>query len=221
MYNGPVASTRTRERTPHVALLFALVAGSLLAAPALAWCPKRSAPRPGPAVYPLTPAVWGAPAPAFIPPPPPPPPPAPKPAIREDDDPVPPAPKKMDVPAPPEKPKEDPPKIPKPKVLIPGDPPAKLSAEPIEPDDGAKPFNQYLVPTDAPKAEPSAEVKVGFFNHSARELVLSVHGEEVKLPGGRLVTLRLPRSFEWGEGKKAATVMVPNDADRVEIVFRK
>ncbi|HVK11943.1 MAG TPA: hypothetical protein VM597_24430, partial [Gemmataceae bacterium] len=125
-------------------------------------------------------------------------------------------------PAAPEKPKEDAPKIPKPKVLIPGEPPAKLSAEPVVPDPEPKAFDQFLVPADAPKGDPAREVKVGFFNHSARELVLTVHGDEVKLPGGQFVTLRLPRSFEWGEkGKKAATVTVPNDADGVEIVFRK
>jgi hypothetical protein len=207
-------------------LLFALVAGLLLADSAAAFFRQRPAPRPAPVchapVYPLTSAVWGGPAPAFVPPPPPPVRPVPKPAVREDDDPAPPpAPKKTESPAPPEKPKEDPPKI-KPKVLIPGEPPAKLSADPVEADDGTKPFNQYLVPADTPKAEPSAEVKVGFFNHSSRELVLTVHGEEVKLPGGQFVTLRLPRSFEWGEkGKKAASVTVPNDADGVEIVFRK
>ena len=208
-------------------LLFALVAGLLFADSGAAFFGQRPAPRPAPAcsppVYPPTSAVWGGPAPAFLPPPPPPIRPVPKPAVREDDDlPVPKKDPKAEPPTVPEKPKEDAPKIPKPKVLIPGEPPAKLSAEPVETDDAPKPFNQYLVPADTPKAEPPAEVKVGFFNHSARELVLTVHGDEVKLPGGQFVTLRLPRSFEWGEkGKKAASVTVPNDADGVEIVFRK
>jgi hypothetical protein len=52
--------------------------------------------------------------------------------------------------------------------------------------------------------------------------VLTVHGEDVRLPGGQYVTLRLPRAFAWAEkGKKAAAVTVPADADGVEIVFRK
>lgn len=196
-------------------LLCALVIGLVVADPAAALCRKRLTPAPVYFVpaYPLTPAVWGGPAPAYVPPPRPA---MPKPAVRESEDP-PLIPKKKDVP---EKPTDDAPKV-KPKVLIPGDPPARLLPEPAETGDAPKAFDQFLVPAES-KAGPAAEVKVGFFNHSTRELVLTVHGEDVKLPGGQYVTLRLPRSFEWGEkGKKGAAVTVPGDADGVEIVFRK
>jgi hypothetical protein len=65
-------------------------------------------------------------------------------------------------------------------------------------------------------------VKVGFFNHSDREITLEVNGEQLKLPSEQYVTLRLKRTFTWGEkGKKATDVAVPPDADGIEIVFRK
>ena len=65
-------------------------------------------------------------------------------------------------------------------------------------------------------------MKVGFFNHSDREIVLDVNGESVRLPSGQHVTLRLPRKFKWAEkGQKGTDVAVPADADGIEIVFRK
>jgi hypothetical protein len=72
------------------------------------------------------------------------------------------------------------------------------------------------------KSEPNREVKIGFFNHSDKEITLDVNGEAVKLPSEQYVTLRLPRSFSWSvKGEKSRAVNVPNDAEGLEIVFRK
>ncbi len=207
--------------------LFVLAIGLFVVADASANCRRRSAPPPMPVyympAYPLSSAVWGAPAPTYVAPPPF----VPKPVVREDESPAPKAPAKSA-----EKPKDEP-TIPKTKLPLPGETPKKILPPPSEPNTDkspktkepaplAKAVEQFLVPADRPRAEPPAEVKVGFFNHSSRDLVLVVHGEEVRLPSAQFVTLRLPRNFQWSEkGAKSADVTVPTDADGVEIVFRK
>jgi hypothetical protein len=229
-------------------LLLVVALGLLGAAPAagqcLPWYPVYP-PRPvyGP-VYPLTPAIWGAPAPKPLPPAPAPFTPKPGVAVQEDED--------LAVPRPADKPKEGPkpkgpglketdaPRLPKVPVLLPGDPiepdpgivrppaPKKEGPGPDAsprkepPSDRDKAVEQFFIPAEGGRGEPRAEVKVGFFNHSDREIVLDVNGESVRLPSEQYVTLRLPRTFKWGEkGKKGTEATVPADADGIEIVFRK
>ncbi|HEX3150126.1 MAG TPA: hypothetical protein VHR66_18760 [Gemmataceae bacterium] len=173
--------------------------------------------------YPLTPAVWGTPAPKPLPPAPLP---LPKrgPTISEESDPMPPAKspeKKAD-------PKSDTPRIPKVKIPLPGDPVDKPLPKETPKSDGPKKepladkaIEQFVIPSEG-KGEQGPEIKVGFFNHSDREITLNVNGESVKLPREQYVTLRMPRTFTWAEkGSKAASVVVPPGADGIEIVFRK
>jgi hypothetical protein len=218
-----------------VRLLVSAALCLLVAGDAGAWGRRRAAAypvNPCPPVYvpayPLTPAIWGAPAPQPLPPVPPPKvrPPA---GIREEQEPPPP-------PRPPDKPKDtelkdkETPRIPRVKL-----PP--LPGEPVEPDlpaprpaggrkepaaDAGKAVEQFLIPADTKRAEPRADVKVGFFNHSDRSIELTVNGESVQLPSEQYVTLRLTRTFTWSEkGQKGNDVVVPPDADGVEIVFRR
>lgn len=220
----------TRLLTVAVALLVADTA----AAQCHPWYPLYPI---GPPAYPLTPAIWGAPAPKPLPPALPPV--APKgraiPTIKEENE----------LPPPAEKPAEkaksgakdageekDPPRLPKTKLPIPGDRLDKglpdlpkgdaPKADPPKTDGPAiKPFEQYVIPAEG-KGEPAAQVKVGFFNHTDRQLVLDVNGQPVRLPKGEYVTMRLPRTFTWAEpGAKDHSVVVPPDADGIEIVFRK
>jgi len=188
-------------------------------------------------VYPLSPAIWGAPAPKPLPP-------APVPfapkgaAVREEEE-SPPAkpadkPKNGTRPKEPEVKEDGAPRIPKLKVPLPGDPvepepsagkPSTEKKEPPKadgPDKKDKAFDEFLIPATGGRGEPKPEVKVGFFNHSDREVVLDVNGETVRLPSEQYVTLRLPRTFKWAEkGRKGTEVAVPPDADGIEIVFRK
>ena len=213
--------------------LLSLATALLIAAAAAAQCPPWYPPYPvAPPAYPLTPAIWGAPIPRPLPPA------LPKaiPTVREDDEPA-------TSPRPAEKAKEgtksmgeakdkDSPRIPKTKLPFPGDPLDKAvpdvpkgdapKADAPKKDAGAaKRFEQYVIPADG-RGDPRAEVKVGFFNHSDREIVLDVNGEPLKLPKEQYVTLRLPRTFTWAEtGAKDNSVVVPPDADGIEIVFRK
>ena len=77
---------------------------------------------------------------------------------------------------------------------LPGDPPKREPAA-----DRGKAVEQFFIPADPKRAEPRAEVKVGFFNHSDRAIVLQVNGEAVRLPSEEYVTLRSPRKFSWAE----------------------
>lgn len=168
----------------------------------------------GPA-YAVGPAVWGAPTPKPLPPVPVIPP--PRAGVKEETDgPKAPTPRTKD---------KEPPTIPKTKLPLPGDPAEKkVLPEPkaAEPRDAAKRVEEFVVPSTGKRAEPAAEVKVGFFNHSERAIVLDVNGEVVKLPSGEYVTLRLPRTFKWAEkGQKSRETSVPADADGIEIVFRR
>jgi hypothetical protein len=213
--------------------LLSLAACFLVAAAAAAQCPPWYPPYPvAPPAYPLTPAIWGAPIPRPLPLA------LPKaiPTVREDDEPA-------TSPKPPEKAKEgtkangeakdkDTPRIPKTKLPFPGDPLDKAVPDvpkadrpktdaPKKDAGAAKRFEQYVIPADG-RGDSRAEVKVGFFNHSDREIVLDVNGEPLKLPKEQYVTLRLPRTFTWAEtGAKDNSVVVPPDADGIEIVFRK
>jgi hypothetical protein len=225
-----------------VVAAFGLVSACTAHGQCLPWYPAYPARPVYIPVYPLSPAVWGAPAPKPLPP-------APVPfvpkgaAVREEDEP--PATKPADKPKNgtkakgPELKENDTPRIPKLKLPLPGDPiepdpsagkppaekkvPPKSELEAKEPvADRAKAVEQFFIPADAGRGEPKAEVKVGFFNHSDREIVLDVNGEAVRLPSEQYVTLRLPRTFKWAEkGQKGTDVTVPSDADGIEIVFRK
>jgi hypothetical protein len=214
-------------------LVLAVATALLIAATAAAQCPPWYPPYPvAPPAYPLTPAIWGAPIPKPLPPA------LPRavPAVHEEDEPA-------TAPKPPEKPKEvtkgngeakdkDTPRIPKTKLPIPGDPLDKSLPDVPKGDrpkgdapkkdlGEAKRFEQFVIPADG-RGEPRAEVKVGFFNHSDREIVLDVNGEPLKLPKEQYVTIRLPRTFTWAEtGAKGTSVVVPPDADGIEIVFRR
>lgn len=167
---------------------------------------------------------WGTPAPKPLPPAPL----VPKPGVgvREEESKPP---KPMDKSKPKEgEPKDkDAPKIPKLDLPLPDDPdePATKKDVPKKKEpraDVGMTVEQYLISADASKSERPAEVKVGFFNHSERDLVLEVNGDTVKLPSEQYVTLRLKRTFTWAKkGQKGTEVAVPPDADGIEIVFRK
>ena len=205
-------------------IAFSFLFAGAAAAQCQRWYPVY--PVVGPA-FPLTPAIWGAPAPKPLPPALPPFVPKAGVGVREDDEPATPptAGEKKESSAPKEK---EPTRIPKTRIPLPGDPVDKPlpketpnSDSPKKNSPAGKTVEQFVIPSDG-KGEPRPEVKVGFFNHSDREIVLVVNGESVRLPSEQYVTLRLPRTFQWAEkGVKGTDVVVPPDADGIEIVFRK
>src|SRR5262245_34768698 len=235
MYNGRGQPTAIAKGCRMTRLLLVTALSLGLVGDAFGWNRRRAAASPvcpTPVYvpsYPLAPAIWGAPAPASLPPAPPLSPPKPAAGIREGEGP----PLSPIPPKPLSKPKEEKslPSIPKLDLPLPGDAtePDPGLPKKDKPDakkkttaESGKSVEQFLVPAVVKRAEPRAEVQVGFFNHSERTIELQVNGEAVQVPSEQYVTLRLPRTFTWAEkGQKAADVVVPPDSDGVEIVFRK
>lgn len=209
------------------------IPGLFLAGSAAAQCRHWAPYYPPPVivpVYPVNPAAfWGTPAPLPLPP-------APKRfipkdgvGIREVDESPTAKPKGTAAPKVTEPAEKEPPRIPKVKLPdlpdVPDEPKPPASKDAVNknvPTALGKAVEQFIIPAEGNRAERPAEVRVGFFNHSEREIVLEVNGEIVKLPSEQYVTLRLKRTFTWAEkGQKATDVAVPPDADGMEIVFRK
>jgi hypothetical protein len=74
----------------------------------------------------------------------------------------------------------------------------------------------------APPASPSVKRKVGFFNHTDRDLKLTVEGQTITLPKRHYIAAEVPANFDWklGDGPKQHTA-IPTAAPGVEVVIRK
>ncbi len=128
--------------------------------------------------------------------------------------------------APPSKAADEPPRIGNPRLPTEDVEPRKelpaLKVMPPKAKEKAVSVDQFLIPAEKSRALAPAEVKVGIFNHSDRDLELEINGEAVKLPADQYVTLRLPRTFTWAvKGQPEKAVTVPADSDGLEIVFRR
>jgi hypothetical protein len=63
--------------------------------------------------------------------------------------------------------------------------------------------------------------KVGFFNHTDRDVRLVIEGRPVTLPAKNYLHAQLPPVFRWSEaGSPARTTTVPADAAGVDVLFR-
>ncbi|HET6576444.1 MAG TPA: hypothetical protein VFG68_22785 [Fimbriiglobus sp.] len=79
-----------------------------------------------------------------------------------------------------------------------------------------------IYPVDGPPpASPGAKRKVGFFNHSNRDLTLTVEGESVTLPRRHYVNARVPAAFTWKLDGAERQTEIPAAAPGVEVVIRK
>jgi hypothetical protein len=62
---------------------------------------------------------------------------------------------------------------------------------------------------------------VGFYNHTARDLTLTIEGRVVKLPAKTYLHAQLGPTFTWGHSDRPATrETVPDGAGGVDVVFR-
>ena len=63
--------------------------------------------------------------------------------------------------------------------------------------------------------------RVGFFNHTDRDLRLTIEGERVTLPAKSFLHAELPPSFRWSEaGGPPRRTTVPADSAGVDVLFR-
>ncbi len=90
---------------------------------------------------------------------------------------------------------------------------------------GAKPQTAAVevFPVDGPPpASPAMRRAIGFFNHTDRDLRLTVEGETITLPRRHQVTATAPAKFRWRiDGGPERTTEVPATSPGVEVVFRK
>ena len=64
--------------------------------------------------------------------------------------------------------------------------------------------------------------KVGFFNHTRRDLDLVIDGKAVTLPGKTYIHAEVPPAFTWKYGDNAAeSATVPAGAAGLDVVFRE
>jgi hypothetical protein len=62
---------------------------------------------------------------------------------------------------------------------------------------------------------------VGFYNHTARDLNLTIEGRAVKLPARTYLHAKLAATFTWGQGDQPLTrETVPDGSAGVDVVFR-
>jgi hypothetical protein len=63
---------------------------------------------------------------------------------------------------------------------------------------------------------------VGFYNHTAKDLALTIEGRAVKLPAKSYLQAQLAANFTWSHGDRAATrEVVPEGAGGLDVVFRE
>lgn len=64
--------------------------------------------------------------------------------------------------------------------------------------------------------------KVGFYNHTDRDLSLTIEGKAVALPAKTYILAHLPPTFTWKHGDKPATKeTVPADAAGIDVLFKE
>lgn len=80
-----------------------------------------------------------------------------------------------------------------------------------------------VFPVDgSPLASPTMKRTIGFFNHTDRDLTLTVDGETITLPKRHQVTATVAAKFRWKfDDSPERTTEVPTTAPGVEVVFRK
>jgi hypothetical protein len=63
---------------------------------------------------------------------------------------------------------------------------------------------------------------VGFFNHTSRDVDLSIEGRSVKLPAKTYLEAKLAQTFTWGYGDRPTVrEHVPDGAQGLDVVFRE
>jgi hypothetical protein len=64
--------------------------------------------------------------------------------------------------------------------------------------------------------------RVGFWNLTGRDVIVTVDGQAHQLPPGRSVTLHLARQFAWHlDGRPVQNEQIPPDGSTLEIVLRR
>jgi hypothetical protein len=84
--------------------------------------------------------------------------------------------------------------------------------------DGAK---VEVFPVDGAAPGPGSKRTVGFFNHTDRDLTLTVEGDTLTLPRRHFVSASVPLKFNWKLDGNERRTEIPASAPGVEVVIRK
>lgn len=64
--------------------------------------------------------------------------------------------------------------------------------------------------------------KIGFYNHTDRDLALTIEGKTVTLPAKTYLHAQMPRTFTWKHGDRpSVTETVPADAGGLDVLFNQ
>ena len=108
-------------------------------------------------------------------------------------------------------------------VPTPASDPSGTSTSRSSPLNASRRTGYDVIPVDGPApATPSAKRSVGFFNHTDRDLQLTVEGQTITLPKRHSVTADVPAKFTWTlEGNLEQNTEIPLAAPGVEVVIRR
>lgn len=112
-----------------------------------------------------------------------------------------------------------------PPLTLPPDTPLTPDAKPVEAKSSplTAVANRVKVSVFPASGAPDANGlrKVGFYNHTDRDLSLTIEGKVVTLPAKTYILAQLPATFTWKHGDKpVATETVPADATGIDVLFR-
>ena len=85
---------------------------------------------------------------------------------------------------------------------------------------GASGIKVKVFPTKVVVNQEAGYRMVGFYNHTTRDLELTIEGRSVKLPAKSYLYAQLGTAFTWSIGNRPSTrERVPEDAGGLEVVF--
>lgn len=115
---------------------------------------------------------------------------------------------------------------PAPDALPPLSLPPDAPVEPLKIEAKASPLPRELkvsvFAAAGANAAGNAMRKVGFYNHTKRDLLLTVEGKQVKLPAMTYLHAQLPAVFVWKcDDRPAERATVPDTASGIDVLFRE
>jgi len=113
-------------------------------------------------------------------------------------------------------------RAPLPSLTLPPDTPVKTdSTSRSSPLTGARELSVNVFPASGPEKVAEGYRTVGFYNHTARDLALTIEGRAVKLPAKTYLHAQLAPTFTWSHSDRPTVrESVPEGAGGLDVVFR-
>ena len=109
-----------------------------------------------------------------------------------------------------------------PSLTLPPDVPIMRESKSSPLTGGRREMTVSVFPAGGDQAVRGGYRTVGFYNHTARDLNLTIEGRAVKLPARTYLHAQLAATFTWGHGDRPLVrETVPDGAAGVDVVFRE